>query len=92
MNLEKVEMYELDTTYYPEGRTYYMDRTFVHKLIPKEDLSVTLITRRMDPEANPDHATVYWEDGTEWGSAEPRPATKEEITKVSQEVLKKYYG
>lgn len=36
--------------------------------------------------SDPDHAAVFWPKGTEWGSAEPRPATNEEIISICRSV------
>lgn len=70
------------------SKHYYQQKTEIHQSLP-EDHTVTLTTRIFD--GNPDLANVYWANG-EYVSAEPRPATQEEVKRVVAGVLKEHYA
>lgn len=61
---------------YVAGDKYTEAASLLHESLPEEG-TVTIITRR--PKPDPDHAIVCWPIGTEWVSAEPRPASSNEI-------------
>jgi hypothetical protein len=54
-----------------------------------EDGTVTII--RKTPTGD-DSARVFWKVGTTWGSAEPRPATPDEVRLVSERALHRWSG
>lgn len=73
-----------------EGDTYEQRYDEIHLSEPY-DGCVTLV-ERVVPEGNsPDHACVYYPVGTEWVSAEPRPATEQEILEITRNALKKNF-
>src|SRR6266576_5021233 len=61
---------------FKEGETYFEKAPEIHLSVPS-DGTVTMVKREFLDDV--DHAYVFWKEG-EWGSAEPREATKEEIT------------
>lgn len=73
-----------------EGQRYYEVADLIHESIP-EDGTVTLVYRLFDPRRNPDTARVYWPIGTEWVSAEPRPATQTEVGQVITRSLARWF-
>lgn len=52
-----------------------------------EDGTVTLCDRTLADTRNKDFALTYWPVGSEWGSAEPRPATAKEIKRITNKAL-----
>jgi hypothetical protein len=52
------------------------------------DGTVTLVQREVPRGRSHDHASVYWAATDEWVSAEPRPATDEEVYTVTRDALK----
>jgi len=62
-----------------EGESYHQEAHEIHRSIP-ESGTVTLVKRTV--KSDPDHASVFWPLGQSWVSAEPRPATAEEITDI----------
>lgn len=60
---------------YQAGETYHQDAPELHESCPAPG-TVTVITRNFH--ANRDIATVCWREG-DWVTAEPRPATQQEI-------------
>jgi hypothetical protein len=60
-----------------EGATYTQHAREIHRSVP-EDGSVTIIEREFKDDT--EHAYVYFEG--EWVTAEPRPATEEEIDSI----------
>lgn len=67
------------------GDTYRMRADELHASIPSPG-TVTLI-QRTKADKDPERAFVYWPLGTEWVSAEPRPATRAEVRKITQQAL-----
>ncbi len=69
---------------YVAGESYTQHAREIHVSQPS-DGAVTLITREfLDDD---DHAFVYWPMGQTWVTAEPRPATPEEIFGMTQRAL-----
>lgn len=77
---------------YPEvyvaGQTYRQKWWEVHRTQP-ENGAVTIIKR--DFTEDPDHAFVYWPWGEEWVTAEPRPATEDEIIRITNNALVRHF-
>lgn len=72
------------------GGTSYMQRaTDLHETIPEQG-TVTTVTRNFLPDT--EHAYVCWPLGTEWGTAEPRPATREEIRTAAAYALERWFS
>lgn len=69
---------ELPTEFYFPGDSYHMDAPELHESIPSPG-AVTIISRRFYTARDDQFATVCWR-GSDWVSAEPRPATQAEIT------------
>jgi hypothetical protein len=64
---------------YTSGDYYSEEASEIHWSQPA-DGTVTLVERHVKGDA--DHAKVYWDYGTEWVSAKPRNATKQEVEMV----------
>ena len=62
----------------------------IHESRP-EDGTVTLVNRRVPNGGNPDLAYVYWPEGKEWVSAEPRKATPEEVLDICDRSLERWF-
>jgi hypothetical protein len=64
---------------YIDGQTYEQGPEEIHVSSPRRG-TVTLVERKFGEDV--DHAYVYWPQGQEWVSAEPRAATTDEITQI----------
>ena len=71
---------------YPEGEGYFHHATDIHASYPI-DGTVTIITRKGDTEK----ARVFWEPDRSWGSARPRPATREEVDQIVGVALRNWF-
>lgn len=67
------------------GETYRMHADELHASFPSPG-AVTLIDRAK-ANKDPDRAFVYWPLGTQWVSAEPRPATHDEVMRITSYAL-----
>lgn len=63
------------------GYGYSQEAAEIHESRP-DDGTITIINRRVPEAGHPDFANVYWPEGEEWGSAEPRPATASEVQRI----------
>jgi hypothetical protein len=74
---------------YLPGEYYQQEPRIIHQtdLDPLEPI-VTLIQRHKGPAD--EIATVYWPSGQAWMTAEPRPATQEEVYQVVRDALEKW--
>jgi len=70
------------------GDTYRQKPDVIHET-DAQDGTVTII--RKEPTED-DSARVFWPAGTEWGSAEPRPATPDEVRLVAERALFRWDG
>lgn len=73
---------------YHEGQSYVQTTSEIHYSMP-EDGTVTLVKRldyRLVREAN-----VYWPQGEQWVSSEPRLATKEEINRAVEKSFHRWF-
>lgn len=82
-----VEMREESRFVYEAGQSYSQISTIVHESIP-EDGTVTIIERVMHEDT--EHARVFSDYGTEWVSAEPRPATPDEVKRMTRKALARW--
>lgn len=73
-----------DSREYRSSDRYYERADIIHESVP-EDGTITLVTRFFQEDK--DHAYVFWPTGQEWVSAEPRPATTEEIKEMKSLAL-----
>lgn len=72
-----------DEIYLP-GSSYSQLPEEIHWSVP-DNGTVTIM--RKEPTADGESARVFWPEGTEWGSAEPRPATPDEVRVITQYAL-----
>lgn len=71
------------------GQTYTQLAHEIHSSAPA-DGTVTIITREFLDDA--DHAFVYALEGSDWVSAEPRPATAEEVKEICSSALRAWFS
>lgn len=72
---------------YLPGQTYAQAADEVHESVP-DDGTVTIIRRAHT--SHGDIARVFWPEGGAWVSAEPRPATREEIVAIVGRALERF--
>jgi hypothetical protein len=73
---------------YTDGELYTQRADEIHVTKPQRG-TVTLIHRRFHEDE--DTARVYWPRGSRWVSAEPRPATPEEIQEITSHALSTWF-
>lgn len=73
---------------YGEGQSYTQTPSEIHESIP-EDGTVTLMKKTPTEDES---ARVFWRAGTEWGSAEPRPATPQEVADITARALERWFN
>jgi hypothetical protein len=74
---------------YVAGSMYTHSATDVHESRPAPG-TVTLVMRTFD-QPDTEHARVYWPAGTDWVSAEPRPAHPLEVQEVCNYAYNMYF-
>jgi hypothetical protein len=84
---EPVLLVEMPSATYPTGARYAQGKSEIHET-EAHDGTVTLVKRTFD--GNRDQAHVYVPDGHEFGSAEPRKATIEEVAEITSNALAKW--
>lgn len=85
---ELANLYRFSEERYEEGDYYYQEAREIHASYP-EDGTVTLIDRTFGTDV--DHAHVYFPQGKSWISAEPRPATPNEVRRITELALDKWF-
>jgi hypothetical protein len=75
------------TEIYGPRQIYSQTANEIHWSQP-DDGTVTLVHRIFNRE-DVDHANIYWPENEEWGSAEPRPATREEVREMCENAVRK---
>lgn len=75
---------------YRAGQVYQQAATEIHCSLPVNG-TITIIERKVPEGASPDHAHVYYKPEAGWVSAEPRPATPEEIVQICQSSLDTWF-
>ena len=70
------------------GDTYRQAPDVIHET-DAQDGTVTIIRKEPTPD---DSARVFWPAGTEWGSAEPRRATADEVASIVAVALSRWTG
>lgn len=78
---------ELPVDNYGEGESYSQIPSEIHQT-DAEDGTVTLM--RKTP-TDDESARVFWPIGTYWVSAEPRPATPDEVADITSRALDKWF-
>lgn len=73
---------------YREGQTYTQKKSEIHESFP-EDGTVTLVSRSFGEKR--DEARVFWRGDGEFVSAEPRPATPDEVVAITQNALTRWF-
>ena len=74
---------------YTSGDRYVQRAEEVHQSEPDRG-AVTLIHRTFREDT--EHAHVFWPRGENWISAEPRPATREEVEMVTRDSLRRWWS
>ena len=74
---------------YRAGDRYQQRAEEIHYTLPDPG-TVSIIQRYFG--ADRDHATILWPEGEEWVSAEPRPATPDEVRQITQTALEKWFN
>lgn len=82
----KVILHEKSIEVLESGQSYEESAEDIHESFPAPG-TVTIVERRF--RSDTEHANVY-HDGI-WVSAEPRQATPEEVTAITQVALKRYF-
>lgn len=75
---------------YRAGDVYRMRADELHASLPSPG-AVTLI-QQTKADKDPERAYVYWPIGSGWVSAEPRPATSEEVQRITRRALDSWTG
>lgn len=85
---EPVELYLSEMRTYRAGQKYTHKADDIHYSNFSEG-TVTLVHRTFKEDQ--DHAFVYIPEGSEFGSAEPKPATQEQVYGISQTALNNWF-
>lgn len=86
---ERVILHAGDWEKYYEQETYTQRAEEIHISLPV-DGTVTIVHREVADDA--DHAHVFWNVAEKWVTAEPRPATMQEVTKITEFALNRWFG
>lgn len=78
---------ELPVDHYSEGECYSQEPSEIHQTDAK-DGTVTLMHKTPTRD---DSERVFWPTGTYWVSAEPRPATPDEVADITGRALEKWF-
>jgi hypothetical protein len=85
---KKVRLIGGPMEHYLEGQQYIEKAEEIHESFPFNG-TVTLVERFFKPDR--DHAKVFWPIDHNWGSAEPRPATREEVEQITNHSLRCWF-
>lgn len=80
----QVNLLAMPNEIYGPGDTYSQHADEIHET---NALDGTITVMRRDENSGDGHADVYWPLGTEWGTAIPRAATRDEITRTIEGAL-----
>lgn len=86
---EIIELTRVSEEHYKPGDCYHQLASEIHVSEP-ESGTVTIIRR--DFQDDSDHAHVFWPEGAEWVSAEPRRAAEEEVRDICGASLKRWFS
>lgn len=73
---------------YGEGQSYEQRHDEIHESVPANG-TVTIVTRTFREDT--EHARVFWPAGTDWVSAEPRTATRDEVAGITGAALARWF-
>lgn len=73
---------------YVEGDKYTQRSEEIHESLPLRG-TVTIVERKFC--GNRENARVFYMEGSEWVSAEPRPATREEVRRITEHALARWF-
>lgn len=82
--VQETSLFPRDPEHYEPGDSYEQRAEEIHASFP-DDGCVSIITRKFHQ--NTENARVFWPAGRTWVSAEPRPATKDEIEAICAKAL-----
>lgn len=85
----RVGLKELRPEFYHDGDSYEQHHDEIHASYPMTG-TVTVINREFKDD--PDHSFVFWPQGKQFISAEPRVATKEQVTEITQQSLRRWFN
>lgn len=85
---EEILLTAMAPVLYTEGRIYCEAAQDIHSSHP-ENGTVTIVTRTFLEDR--DHAYVFWPADKDWNSAEPRPATDEEVIAITKHSLEVWF-
>lgn len=87
-DVQRVKLWPQPIEVYAEGGRYRQEANEIHRTTP-EPGTVTLIERRFL--ADTEHANVYWQGDGGWVDAAPRPATPDEVRKITRYALDRWF-
>ena len=85
---QPVVLRRLPEEHYTAGAVYLQRAAEIHESRPA-DGTVTLISRAFKKDT--EHARVFWREGEHWVSAEPRPATADEVRAITRYALDTWF-
>ena len=74
---------------YNAGDSYEQESDEIHLSMP-DDGTVTIINRTFKDDV--DHASVFWRMDENFVSAEPRDATRDEVSAITQHSLRTWFN
>jgi hypothetical protein len=81
---QSILLYEYRSEQLDPGCIYHQAAEDIHASFPAPG-TVTVVERFFKPDA--EHARVFWPMGEQWVSAEPRPATNQEVMSICRKVV-----
>lgn len=84
----EVELWRAGEEQYGPGQQYRQAHAEIHVSQPIRG-TVTIVNRRVVTDG--EHARVFWPKGEQWVSAEPRPATTEEVDDICEHALQAWF-
>lgn len=88
-DMRPVKLLALSPEDYRVGDIYRQQAKEIHESRPEQG-TVTLM--RKEHQNDGESARVFWPAGQQWGSAEPRVATKEEVGEITSYALKRWFS
>lgn len=85
---QRVKLWPQPIETYVEGQRYRQEAKEIHRTTP-EPGTVTLCSRVFLSDT--EHANVYWQGSGAWVDAAPRPATPDEVRKITRYALDRWF-